>query len=111
MNVKAEFRVIDEKLATIRFEGKDYESQGAYVDPIVCNAYLGEKGQLITWQGEVIGTYVVKGRWPNKAGEPMFQIEAEVNGIKYTGRSAGHGMLFKGRRKAGQPLLQSKRSH
>lgn len=30
----------------------------------------------------------------------MYQIEATVDGITYTGRGAGVGMIYKGKRKA-----------
>jgi hypothetical protein len=90
---------------TVTLGGKEFTAGGAEVTDDHCIAYLGEGGTLRSWHGKIIGSYRVLSSWktPNSyVSSRMCQVEATVNGIVYTGRSAGQGMIFKGRRKAGQ---------
>ena len=66
---------------------------------------VGGTGILTDFQGKKIGTYRVASKWKTPksyVSSHMFQIDARVGGVIYTGRSAGSGMLFKGKRKAGR---------
>jgi hypothetical protein len=90
---------------TVTLGGKEFTAGGAEVTDDHCIAYLGKDWELHSWHGEVIGSYRVIRSWrtPNSyVSSRMCQVEAVVNGIVYTGRSAGQGMIFKGKRKAGQ---------
>jgi hypothetical protein len=65
-------------------------------------AYLGKDGQLTDWQGKPIGTYRITSTWKTPrsyVSSTYSQVEAIVNGTKYTGRSAGLNMLYRGKRK------------
>lgn len=68
-------------------------------------AYLGMDGVLTDWHGNAIGTYKIVSSWPTPrsfVSSRQFQVETRVDGITYTGRSAGVGMAYRGKRKAGQ---------
>lgn len=64
--------------------------------------WVGAQGVLKDGNGKVIGHAVVTGRWKTPksyVSSHMFQIEVTTkDGAKYTGRGAGHGMLWNGRR-------------
>jgi hypothetical protein len=73
---------------------------GAVVTPDLLIAYLGENGVLTDWNGRAIGTYKITHAWrtPNShVSDKMFQVQATVQGRKYTGRSAGVHMTYRGR--------------
>ncbi len=94
-----------EKNCAITHGGKKFEATGASVvgDRIV--AYLGENGVLMTWHGKKIGTYRIISSWRNPRGimsDWIYQVEATVKGIVFTGRSMGIGMVFTGKRKRGR---------
>lgn len=94
--------------------GHSFESGGAIVTDDAIVAYPGDptnglqdyqagaRGPLKTWKGEVIGTWRTVSAWRVRSafGTHMMQIEAIVNGVTYTGRGMGSGMMFRGRRKA-----------
>lgn len=67
-------------------------------------AYLHRDGILTDWHGNKLGTYKVTASWRIHSwmSTHMYQVEARVDGITYTGRSLGVGMIYKGKRKAGQ---------
>jgi hypothetical protein len=96
--------------ATIEFQGVGYTAGSGYVDDERCIGYphfpKGEyqfaRGELRSGQGKVLGTCKITSIWRTPrsyVSSTMCQIEAVVDGKTYTGRGAGHGMLFKGRRK------------
>lgn len=91
-----------EENCTYTFEGKEFTSGGSYIDDNVIVAYLGENGELHNWHGEHIGSYKATAVWrtPNSyISNVMYQIHATLNdGRMYTGRSAGRGMIFRGKR-------------
>jgi hypothetical protein len=94
-----------EKNCVFNFKGKTFKSDGAQIigDHII--AYLGKNGELTAWKGKKIGTYRFVSSWatPNSyISSRMYQVEAMVNGKVYTGRSAGAGMIFKGKIKKGR---------
>lgn len=89
---------------TVTFHGKEFTSGGAVVTPAHCIAYLGANGVLLDWHGTKIGTYRITSTWETPGScmsSHMHQVEARVDGVTYTGRSAGVGMSFSGKRKAG----------
>ena len=67
-----------------------------------CIAYPGKDGILHTWHGEAIGSWKATSSWPIRSwvGSKMYQIEARIGDVIYTGRGFGEGMIFKGKRKA-----------
>lgn len=89
------------EVGVVEHEGREYRALGAVVTENTIAAYLGKDGQLTNWGGEVIGTYRITASWytPRSfVSSRMFQVRATVNGVTYTGRSAGVGMLYRGRR-------------
>ena len=103
---------------TFEHGGRTFEAGGAYVTPDRVIAYPGRdetsridprgeatSGPLKDWHGNKIGTWKAVLSWPTPRSymaSRMFQIEAVVNGITYTGRGCGEGMIYKGKRKAGR---------
>lgn len=107
--------------------GQSYTAGGAVVTPEHCVGYLkapeppetptgaayyakeraGATGTFTDWHGNSLGTFRITAVWglPFAAhlSDVMCQIEATVGGVVYTGRSAGYGMVYKGKRKAKQP--------
>jgi hypothetical protein len=95
--------VFIEQDCTFYHDGKPYTAGGAIVTPDRIAAYPGDNGVLTDWHGRQIGTYRIVATWRNPRGifsDTMHQIEATVDGIRYTGRGAGKGMLYRGKRKA-----------
>lgn len=89
--------------ATITHNGKKYTAGGAAVSAKAIVAYVGKAGVLTNWKGKKIGTYRIVSSWRTPRSyisDRMYQLEATVKGRLYTGRSAGEGMIFKGKRKA-----------
>lgn len=87
----------------VEHEGKKFESGGAVVTPDCIIAYPKKKGVLGDWHGNAIGTWKTISTWKTPrswVSSTMSQIEATVNGVVYTGRGAGEGMIFKGKCKA-----------
>lgn len=67
--------------------------------------YLGADNVLTDWYGNPIGTYRIVATWPTPqsyVSSHYHQVEACVDGIVYTGRSGGRGMVYQGRRKVRQ---------
>lgn len=83
--------------------GEQYWSGGAIVNDDICIGYLGKDGYTLTnWAGDRLGDYAIKSTWKTPksyVSSKMHQVEVCVFGKIYTGRSAGIGMLFKGKRK------------
>ncbi len=83
-------------------KGRKFCSGGAVVTPDVIIAYPSKDGILTDWHGEQIGRWENVAHWPifSYMSSTMYQIEARVNGVLYTGRSFGIGMIYRGKRKA-----------
>jgi hypothetical protein len=80
--------------------GAKYRSSGA---PDFIIAYPCANGVLGDFHGNPIGTWRAVSTWRTPRSfysGTMSQIEAVVNGVRYTGRGAGEGMVYKGKRKA-----------
>jgi hypothetical protein len=90
-----------ERDCTVTHEGREFTSGGAVVTAAFIIAYPGKDGVLKDWHGNALGTWRAVSSW--QMGWPvahrMFQIEATVNGVTYTGRGLGEGMIYRGRRK------------
>ena len=93
-----------EENCCIEHEGKHFCAGGAVVTPEAIIAYPRNDGMLCDWHGKVIGEYQITARWPIRSywHTEMCQIEAKVDGVFYTGRGMGSGMLYRGKRKATQ---------
>jgi hypothetical protein len=103
-----------ERDCVITHEGRTFEAGGAAVTPewalaypdIPGGEYRGAFGAMRDWHGNEIGTCRVTARWKTPrswVSSHMCQIEATIGGVKYTGRGAGSGSLWRGKRvKGGQ---------
>jgi len=92
---------------TIEHEGKEYTSGGAFTSPDYAigylkfdREYLYATGEVTTWHGEHLGTARISAMWKVKSyiGSHMMQVECCIDGVWYTGRSFGSGMIWKGKR-------------
>ena len=102
-----------EKDCTISHNGQTFESGGAVVTPKVIIAYVGKVSEtqgpeyrlqgnrdLTNWHGAIIGRIRLAKSWAtprSHVSSKMYQAYATVDGITYTGRTAGEGMIFKGK--------------
>jgi hypothetical protein len=92
-----------EQDCSFEHEGRKFTAGGAVVAPDFIVAYPKANGVLGDWHGNTIGTWRAASTWRTPRSfysATMSQIEAEVNGVTYTGRGAGEGMIYKGKRKA-----------
>lgn len=91
---------------TFTHQGRTFSAGGAVVTPDRIVAYLGKRGVLTDWHGSELGTWRAVASWPmtpDRSGTSwgrMFQVEASVGGMVYTGRSQGESMVYSGKRKA-----------
>jgi hypothetical protein len=90
---------------TIHHEGKSFSSGGAVVTENYLIAYPAKGGILNDWHGRQIGTYYVISSRPavffghrSWMADRYFYMRAKVNGIHYSLRGFGTGMIAKGRR-------------
>lgn len=93
-----------EKDCIITFKNQQFTAGGAIVTNDFIMAYPADNNILNTWHGDPIGTWRPVASWPIRSwmGSTMYQIEATVDGIVYTGRGFGVGMWYKGKRKVGK---------
>lgn len=98
-----EAQITVEQDCTIEHDGRKFTAGGAVISPQYIIAYPKEYGVLGNWHGETIGSWRAVSTWKTPhsyMSSTMSQIEAVVNGITYTGRGAGIGMIYKGKAKA-----------
>ncbi|MEM9356053.1 MAG: hypothetical protein AAGB04_07565 [Pseudomonadota bacterium] len=90
-----------ESECVVEHEGQRFEAGGAVVTPERIIAYLGKNGKLHDWHGRELGTYRITSSWRihSYMTNTMNQVEAVVQGVTYTGRSGGVGLVYRGRRK------------
>lgn len=88
---------------TITHEGHVFTAGGAVVTPERIVAYPTTNGVLSDWHGNALGTWREVASWPiwSDFYTRMYQIEATVNGVTYTGRGGGLNMIYRGKRKKG----------
>jgi hypothetical protein len=92
-----------ERDCTVTFEGRTFESGGAFVSDAHIVAYPADGGVLQDWHGNAIGTWRATSSWRTPrsfVSSRMYAIRAHVDGRTYVGRGAGVGMIFRGRRVA-----------
>jgi len=88
------------EVGVVIHEGREFKALGAVISGDRIAAYLGKHGQLTNWAGEAIGTYRITKTWRTPhlfLSSTMSQVIATVDGKRYQGRSAGEGMLFRGK--------------
>jgi hypothetical protein len=116
VNYKAEQRTIAGglvELGTIMHEGREYAALGATVDEYHIAGYFagqdrhrGDRGEFRTWDGAVLGHYVVLSAWQTRhSWLSDRQISARVtlrDGRQYVVRGGGNGLLGRGKRSAQQ---------
>ena len=99
------------EIVTLTFQGNQFTAMGAIISPTHAVGYI--KGvepfyratlvELTNSAGEVIGRGRVVAAWRNPpncfVSTRQYQIEITINGRRYTGRSMGAGMLWRGKAK------------
>jgi hypothetical protein len=96
-----------EQDCTFTFGGKAFTSGGAFVSEKYITGYCSDDmKRLHTWHGEDLGTLKVVSWWRLPlscwVSDRMYQVEATVDGVVYTGRTTGGGMIARLKRKANQ---------
>ncbi len=100
-----------EKGCIYKHQGESYENGGAVVNEQHATAYLKvdrehvhSLGVVTDWHGRTLGSARITARWPRYSfvSSHMHQVEAKIDGITYTGRCAGSGMIWQGKRKVNQ---------
>jgi hypothetical protein len=110
MNTRSEYDTTGKvEVGIVEHDGREYAALGSVITDERITAYLGKDGQLTTWDGRVIGRYNVVTSWPTPrsyVSSRMWQVEGWIGQACYTGRSAGEGMVFHGKRVARQRLMK-----
>ena len=88
---------------TVAHAGQSYAAGGAIVTASRIIAYPGPDNVLQDWHGRPLGRWRAVASWRQARRKPerIYQIEAVVAGVTYTGRGLGQGMIFSGYRKRG----------
>lgn len=89
------------EVGIVSHEGREFAALGSVIDGDRITAYLGKDGYLTKWDGTVIGIYHITSSWRTPksfVSGTMNQVYAKMDGQWYVGRSAGEGMLFRGRK-------------
>jgi len=116
------------EVGTVTFNGNDFSAYGAYVTDLELVAYLGpgevtipakverwygrtihvpahngKRGNVQTWNGQIIGRYVITKSWrtPVRGGDwyEMHQVSIVLtDGRHYQGRSQGPQMIVRAKR-------------
>lgn len=93
-------------------KGRQFELGGAIITDEWIVGYVGkfdpatQSRSLTDWHGKILGACRIVATWKTPRSyisSTMHQIEATVNGVRYTGRSAGTGMIYRGKRAKRQP--------
>lgn len=106
-----------EKDCIVEHDGHKFEAGGAVVTEDICFDYCSDFScacirhdkeelyhwyKLTNWKGDLMGKVCFTAKWrtpQSYISSHMFQALAEVNGVLYTGRTRGFGMIFRGKRK------------
>jgi hypothetical protein len=101
MNTKTIHVDANTEIGIVSHEGKEFSAFGYTRTPDTLVAYLHADKTLTTWDGLTIGRYRVVSTWSTPrsyVSSTMSQIEGTLlDGSKWTGRSAGVGMVYKAR--------------
>ena len=91
------------ELGIVKHEGKEYAAWGSVVTADHAIAYKSGD-RMTTWAGADLGPCKVVASWPiySFVSDRMYQVEATIEGVVYTGRTCGDSMIWKGKRKAQQ---------
>jgi hypothetical protein len=85
----------------ITFHGRTFTANGAMVTDKWIIAYMTTDMASVTdWHGNVLGDARIKTSWSTPTSymtDRCYQVEVTVNGITYTGRTSGGGMIYKGK--------------
>ena len=97
---------------TIVHEGHEYTAMGSHVTPEDAVGYAKidevdhwQPTSITSWEGKHLGYARITASWSTPQSywsRRMYQIRACINGVWYTGRTAGNGMLWRGKRCAQQ---------
>lgn len=94
-----------EKNCVVEFQGRKFEAGGAVVTENYLVAYPDKNGRLNDWRGNQIGTWRVISSRPavffgyrSCFSSRYFYMRATVNGVVYSLRGFGEGMVAKGRK-------------
>lgn len=94
-----------EQDCTITHQGKSFEAGGAVITQDYLIAYPGANGELHDWHGNKIGTWKLISSRPamffghrSWMADRYCYMRARVNGVQYSLRGFGEGMIAKGRR-------------
>jgi hypothetical protein len=102
-----------EQNCTFTHNGRDFTAGGAVVTSDFARGYLtfdtpeliGTTGAVTDWHGTRLGTARIVGRWRTPRSfmaSHMLQVECRIDGVLYTGRGCGNGMVWSGKRCAKQ---------
>lgn len=97
-----------EQDCTVEFNGQSFSSGGAVVTPEYLIAYPSTNGELHDWHGNKIGTWKLISERPaiffghrSFMADTYCYMRARVNGVQYSLRGFGEGMVARGRRVKG----------
>ena len=98
------------EIATIVHEGREFTNLGASVTPDHAVGYVQVQPghwELTDWNGDHLGFGRSTSKWKTPGSfvsSHYYQARFKINGVWYTGRTAGHGMLWKGKRMTGRGI-------
>ncbi len=90
------------ELGVMERDGVLHSALGSFVSKLQAIGYLSSDLKSIdTWDGKHLGTAHVICRWHTRSwiSKYMYQVEAVICGRRYTGRTMGAGMLWRGKLK------------
>lgn len=94
-----------ERNCTIEYAGRQFTASGAVVTPGYLLAYPADGGILTDWHGAPIGTWRTISTRPaiffgrrSWIGPTYYYMRATVDGVTYSLRGFGVGMVARGRR-------------
>jgi len=99
MNTRSEWNGKSE-IGIFTHEGKEYAAGGSLVTPEYAIGYMSrDMRAILSWDGQTLGTARVTASWPIRSfmSDRMYQVSATIEGIRYTGRTCGAGMIWRGK--------------
>jgi hypothetical protein len=88
------------EIGIISHEGKEYAASGSLVTPEYAVGYMSkDMNEIRSWDGKHLGTARVTASWPIRSfiSDRMYQVSATIDGIRYTGRTCGAEMIWRGK--------------